>query len=364
MQAERWQRIENILQSAIDCGADQQSAFLDSACGADAELRREVESLLAWNEKSGFTNSSALEEGMRSLECRGKKIEEERKIGAYRVLREIGRGGMGTVYLAARADDEFQKLVAIKIIRRGLDTDDIIERFRSERQIVATLDHPNITRLLDGGTTHDGLPYFIMEYIEGEPVDVYCDRCCLSVTERLKLFQDVCAAVWYAHQNLVIHRDIKPGNVLVTKEGVPRLLDFGIAKLLAPGAGLNQQTAATARLLTPEYASPEQVRGEPITTASDVYSLGVLLYVLLTGRRPYRRTMSSSAEIERSICEEEPEKPSVEVVGRVSEEKHKGSRAPKEAEKLCRRCKAISTTLCLRLWARSRSGGTVRSSSL
>lgn len=337
MQAERWQRIENILQSAIDCGADQQSAFLDSACGADAELRREVESLLAWNEKSGFTNSSALDEGMRSLERRSEKIEEERRIGAYRVLREIGRGGMGSVYLAARADDEFQKLVAIKIIRRGLDTDDIIERFRSERQILATLDHPNITRLLDGGTTDDGLPYFIMEHIEGEPVDVYCDRRCLSVAERLKLFQDVCAAVWYAHQNLVVHRDIKPGNVLVTKEGVPRLLDFGIAKLLAPGTALNRQTAATVRLLTPEYGSPEQVRGEPITTASDVYSLGALLYVLLTGRSPYRGAMSSATEIERSICEEEPEKPSVAVVGRGPEEKHKGSRAPKEAEKLRRR---------------------------
>ena len=314
MQAERWQRIENILQCAIDCGAGQRSAFLDSACGADAELRREVESLLAWNEKSGFTNSSALDEGIRSLERRSEKIEEERRIGAYRVLREIGRGGMGTVYLAARADDEFQKLVAIKIIRRGLDTDDIIVRFRSERQILATLDHPNITRLLDGGTTDDGLPYFVMEYIEGEPIDVYCDRRRVGLNERLKLFQGVCAAVRYAHQNLVVHRDIKPGNVLVTKEGVPRLLDFGIAKLLAPGANPNQ-TAATVRLLTPDYASPEQVRGEPITTASDVYSLGVLLYVLMTGRSPYRQTMSTPAEIERSICEEEPERPSVAVMG-------------------------------------------------
>ncbi len=335
MQAERWKRIENILQSAIDCGADQRSAFLDSACGADAELRREVESLLVWNEKSGFTNSSALDEGMRSLERRSDKIEEERRIGAYRVLREIGRGGMGTVYLAARADDEFQKLVAIKIIRRGLDTDDIIERFRSERQILATLDHPNITRLLDGGTTDDGLPYFVMEYIEGEPIDLYSDRRCVDVNGRLKLFQGVCAAVRYAHQNLVVHRDIKPGNVLVTKEGVPRLLDFGIAKLLAPGTALNQQTASTVRLLTPEYASPEQVRGEPITTASDVYSLGALLYVLLTGRGPYRQTMSSPAEIERCICEEEPERPSVAVM--------------REAEpKICRRLKGDLDNIALK----------------
>ena len=310
MQAERWQRVENILQSAIDCASEQRSDFLDEACGGDDELRREIESLLALNDKSGFTDASAFDEAIASLERRSAEMDGERIIGCYRVLREIGRGGMGSVYLAARADDQFQKLVAIKIIRRGLDTDDIIERFRSERQILARLDHPHITRLLDGGTTIDGLPYFVMDYIEGEPIDDYCDQRNLGVTERLKLFQGVCAAVWYAHQNLVVHRDIKPGNVLVTREGVPRLLDFGIAKLLAPGSALNQQTSATLRLLTPEYASPEQVRGEPITTASDVYSLGVLLYVLLTGRRPYRQTMSSPKDIERSICEEEPDRPS------------------------------------------------------
>jgi len=336
MQPERWQRIENIFQSAVDCAPGQRSDFLNSACGDDAELRHEVESLLALNEDSGFTDSSALEEGISSLERRSGRMKEERRIGAYRVLREIGRGGMGSVYLAARADDEFQKLVAIKIIRRGLDTDDIIERFRSERQILATLDHPNITRLLDGGTTGDGLPYFVMEYIEGEPINLYCDRHSLTVTERLKLFQGVCAAVRYAHQNLVVHRDIKPGNVLVTKEGVPRLLDFGIAKLLVPAAALDQQTAATVRLLTPEYASPEQVRSGTITTASDVYSLGVLLYALLTGRSPYRQTMSSPAEIERSICQEEPERPSVSVMRRGAEREEEG-RAAKEAEKLRRR---------------------------
>ena len=318
MQSERWQRIEDIFHSALDCAPGQRPAFLDSACGGDTGLRREVESLLALNDSSGFTNASALEEGISSLERRNQKMTEGRRIGSYRVLREIGRGGMGNVYLAARADDEFQKLVAVKVIRRGLDNDEIIERFRSERQILATLDHPNITRLLDGGTTEDGLPYFVMEYIEGEPIDVYCDRHRLNITERLKLFQGVCAAVRYAHQNLVVHRDIKPGNVLVTKEGVPRLLDFGIAKLLASGANSNQ-TAATARLLTPEYASPEQVRGEPITIASDVYSLGVLLYVLLTGRRPYRQSMSSPAEIERSICEEEPERPSAAVLRQEAE---------------------------------------------
>jgi serine/threonine-protein kinase len=217
---------------------------------------------------------------------------------------------MGTVYLAARADETFQKLVAIKIIRRGLDTEDIIQRFRSERQILATLDHPNITRLLDGGTTDDGLPYFVMEYIEGEPIDKYCEQRNVNVAERLRIFQSVCSAVRYAHQNLVVHRDIKPGNVLVTKEGVPRLLDFGIAKLLAPGTS-PEATLNGPRPLTPEYASPEQLRGEPITTASDVYSLGVLLYELLTGKKPYRPTGGTAGEGERVIRASEPTRPSV-----------------------------------------------------
>src|SRR5262249_15349906 len=258
------------------------------------------------------TTPSGLADGIRVLEQRNRQNDEGRKIGSYRVLREIGRGGMGSVYLAARADDAFQKLVAIKIIRRGLDTDDIIQRFRSERQILANLDHPNITRLLDGGTTDDGLPYFVMEYIDGEPIDRYCGRCKLGVLERVRLFQSVCAAVRYAHQNLVIHRDIKPGNVLVTKDGVPRLLDFGIAKLLAKGAESNDVTVTAARRLTPEYASPEQVRGELITTACDVYSLGALLYRLLTGHSPYR-VAASAAELERAICEEDPQKPSTVI---------------------------------------------------
>lgn len=312
MQPERWRQIEEIVQSAIDCAPENRPALLDSACGDDAELRREVESLLAFDEDGGITGPSGFADAIKVLEERV-VLQEGSRIGPYRVLRVIGRGGMGTVYLAARADDAFQKLIAIKILRRGLDTDDVIRRFRSERQILAILDHPNIARLLDGGTTDDGLPYFVMEYIEGEPIDLYCDRRRLTVTERLRLFQGVCAAVAYAHRNLVIHRDIKPGNVLVTKDGVPRLLDFGIAKLLAPGSAPGQGTLTGVRPLTPEYASPEQVRGGPITTASDVYSLGVLLYLLLSGRRPYREPLSSAADLERAICEEEPEKPSVMV---------------------------------------------------
>ena len=314
MQSERWLRIEEIFQSALDCPQENRARLLDSACGDDAELRGEIESLLASHEESGFTAPAAFHDGVKVLEQRTLQLEEGRKFGSYRVLRTIGRGGMGSVYLAARADDAYQKLVAIKIIRRGFDTDDIIARFRSECQILATLDHPNITRLLDAGTTDDGLPYFVMEYIEGERIDEYCDARKFNITERLKLFQGVAAAVRYAHQNLVIHRDIKPGNVLVTKEGVPRLLDFGIAKVLAPGTAPGDRTVTGLRPLTPEYASPEQVRGEAITTASDVYSLGVLLYKLLTGHRPYRLAVSAPANVEHAVCHEEPERPSAIVM--------------------------------------------------
>jgi eukaryotic-like serine/threonine-protein kinase len=235
MQAERWRQIEEIVQLAIDSAPGDRPALLDGACRDDAELRREVESLLALHGDDALNESAGFADAVRVLEECNAQLTAGRTLGAYRLLRQLGRGGMGNVYLAARADDAFQKLVAVKVIRRGLDTDDIIQRFRAERQILAMLDQPNIARLLDGGATSEGLPYFVMEYIEGEPIDLYCDRCKLTIAERLKLFQEVCAAVSYAHQHLVIHRDIKPGNVLVTKEGVPRLLDFGIAKLLVPG---------------------------------------------------------------------------------------------------------------------------------
>ena len=218
---------------------------------------------------------------------------------------------MSCVYLAARADEAFEKQVAIKIVERGLDTQEVTQRFQSERQILARLDHPNITRILDGGTTEEGLPFLVMDYVEGEPIDRYCDAHGLDVSARLKLFQGVCAAVQYAHQNLIIHRDIKPGNVLVTVDGVPRLLDFGIAKLVSAEAQADEATRTVLRRLTPEYASPEQVRGEVLTTASDVYSLGVLLYRLLTGESPYRGRASSATLLERAICEEQPERPSV-----------------------------------------------------
>ncbi|MDQ3799566.1 MAG: protein kinase, partial [Acidobacteriota bacterium] len=239
-----------------------------------------------------------------------------KKIGVYRITKEIGRGGMGAVYLAVRDDREFQQNVAIKLIKRGMDSDQVLRRFRNERQILAALNHPNIARLLDGGTTDDGLPYFVMEYIEGLPITQYCDSNRLTVRERLQLFQQVCAAVYYAHQNLIIHRDIKPSNILVTEDGVPKLLDFGIAKLLNPDLihETQEPTATAMRMMTPEYASPEQVGGNFVTSATDQYSLGVLLYEIVTGHRPYLLENRSPLEIAKVICDKPPATPSA-IVG-------------------------------------------------
>jgi serine/threonine protein kinase/predicted negative regulator of RcsB-dependent stress response len=248
----------------------------------------------------------------------------DHRIGPYKLIREVGRGGMGAVYLAVR-DDQFQKRVAIKVVKRGMDSEVILRRFRRERQILASLDHPNVARLLDGGSTEDGLPYLVMEYVEGSRLYEYADNHRLDTAERLKLFRIICGAVQYAHQNLIVHRDLKPGNILVTSEGVPKLLDFGIAKLLNPELALEaiEPTATAIRLMTPEYASPEQVRGEPITTASDVYALGVVLYEFLTGHRPYLIKDRSPLEIMRVVCEQEPQRPSTAVT-RVADAKTTG----------------------------------------
>jgi serine/threonine protein kinase len=238
---------------------------------------------------------------------------------------------MGSVYLALRADDQYRKQVAIKVIKRGMDADFILRRFRHERQILANLNHPNIAQLFDGGATADGLPYYVMEYVEGEPIDVYCDLHEFSIAERLKLFQTVCSAVHYAHQNLVVHLDIKPSNILIAKESTPKLLDFGIAKLL--DTGTYQQTiyttGAVPRLVTPSYGSPEQFSGEAITTASDIYSLGVLLYELLCGHRPYDLHDRSLEEVSRVICQEQPRKPSTMAI-LVEEQAPADDNRPKE----------------------------------
>src|SRR5262245_35089982 len=266
------------------------------------------------HERAGsFLHVAALEHATRLPATDGMNSLAGCRIGPYKLIREIARGGMGAVYLAARADEEYRKQVAIKIVKRGMDTEAIVRRFRKERQILAGLDHPNIARLLDGGTTEDGLPYFVMEYVEGLPLDTYCDTHKLSIAERLQLFRTVCSAVQHAHERGVIHRDLKPANVLVTGSGVPKLLDFGIARVLNPELSPAVLQTTASRPLTPAYASPEQVRGEEITPASDIYSLGVLLYELLTGHRPYRLRTHTAQELERVICEQEPEKPSTIV---------------------------------------------------
>ncbi|HEY0554045.1 MAG TPA: serine/threonine-protein kinase [Thermoanaerobaculia bacterium] len=313
--AERWQQIKVVLDGALDREGVERALFLDQACRGDGELRREVESYAASEgEASDFIETPVFRILLEEVE----PLAVGQRVGAYRIGREIGRGGMGAVYLAERADREFEQRVAIKLVRRGMDTEEIVRRFRSERQILAHLDHLNIAKLFDGGTTEDGRPYFVMEYVEGQPIDEYCDGRELPVRARLELFRQVCAAVHFAHQNLIVHRDLKPGNILVTADGVPKLLDFGIAKLLDPDQDLYALTRADLRPMTPEYASPEQVRGETITTASDVYSLGVLLYVLLTGHRPYRAAPRDPNSLARAICEIDPVRPS-SIVGRVEE---------------------------------------------
>jgi len=310
MTPERYQQIKALYEAAAGCETTQRTALLDEACGNDQALRRAVETLLAdRNEAETFLETPAYRFANGRDEA---KLQVGQRIGAYKLLQEIGYGGMGAVWLAQRADEQYQKRVAIKLIKRGMDTDEILQRFRYERQILASLDHPNIARLLDGGTTSDGLPYFVMEHIEGQPIDRYCDAHKLTTIERLRLFRTVCAAVQFAHQNLVVHRDLKPSNILVTEDGTVKLLDFGIAKILNPAMfpSTVAPTALHERPMTPAYASPEQVRGEPISTASDVYSLGVILYELLTGHRPYQITSAAPQEIERIVCNVEPDRPS------------------------------------------------------
>ena len=313
--AERYARVSELFQAAAELPTRERAAFLERECGEDEPLLREVGALLEADAHTGF-----IKEPISTLPA-DLLAEEDlagHQFGAYRVIREIGRGGLGAVYLAARADEQFEKQVAIKIVKRGLDTDDILRRFRAERQILAQLDHPNIARLLDGGTTEEGLPYFVMEYVQGEPIDAYCERQQLKITERLELFRKVCAAVTYAHQHLIIHRDLKPSNILVTTESEPKLLDFGIAKFLLSEDVAVTMTVPAQRVMTPDYASPEQVRGEKITTASDVYSLGVVLYELLSGQKPYRLKTGTSDEMSRAIAEQEPPRPSTAATNRDS----------------------------------------------
>ncbi len=315
MDPARWQQVKGILADALEQESDAgRVAVVERACRDDAELRQEVQSLLG-RQPAGlerFANGAGALLGQHS----GAAANLGRRLGAYALTRELGRGGMGAVYLARRADGRFEQQVAVKLLKRGTDTDEVLRRFQAERRILARLEHPNIARLLDGGETDDGLPFFVMEYVDGAPLTGFARRHDLSIDARLELFGKVCAAVQFAHQNLVVHRDLKPGNILVTAEGEPKLLDFGLARLIGgddADATALEITVAEARRLTPAYASPEQVRGAALTTVSDVYSLGALLYELLTDQPPHRFSTPRPTPVEllRVIGEQEPVRPSL-----------------------------------------------------
>ncbi len=301
-----WDQAQSLFFAAADLPPSERATFLDGSCAGDAELRAEVESLIAADRGSAEVIAGAIgSEAARVLDSQsgvsqtGVSQSGYDRLGPWRVLRQIGRGGMGAVFLATRDDDEYQKLVAVKVVKRGMDTDEVLERFRHERQILASLDHPFIAHLYDGGSTAEGLPYFVMEYVEGQPVDVFCQARDLDTKARLNLFLKICETVAYAHRNLVIHRDLKPANIFITAEGVPKLLDFGIARLVTADRG---DTITGFRAFTPAYASPEQMRGERVSTATDVYSLGALLRKLL-GPAPDR----DLANIILMAMREEPE---------------------------------------------------------
>jgi len=318
----RWQRIEALFHQALEVDAKDRAAWVRETCGDDAELRAELESLLAPSEMTlGSFKGAVADAAEAILEA---DTGQPERIGAYRIVRTLGQGGMGTVYLAERDDAQYKRLVAIKVLRSALSRSPAFQvLFRSERQILADLDHPNIARMLDGGITEQGAPYLVMEYIDGITLDLYCREHKVGLAARLALFKALCSAVAYAHSHMVIHRDLKPMNVLVGADGTPKLLDFGIARLMNPYDTLDPDDAVahenTERMLTPDYASPEQLLGQPISTATDVYALGVLLYELLTGELPFggiradmgpRESEQSRREQARAICHEPPRRPS------------------------------------------------------
>jgi serine/threonine protein kinase len=353
MTPNNWERAKELFAAALALDPSQRASFLAENCRDDT-LRRQVEKLLLdYREAGSFLDDPVLnprikepsipagirqEEAPRSpqsaeLLTTATSVDAEdpmvgRQLGDYKLVRRVGQGGMAAVFLAVRADDEYRKQVAVKLVQPGLGDRDLSNRFRNERQTLAALDHPNIVKLLDGGSTSEGLPFLVMDYVEGSPIDEYCDQHKLSVDDRLRLFGKVCDAVQYAHHKLVVHRDLKPSNIMVVADGTPRLLDFGIAKVLnagSSGQGLLVTQTGT-RCMTPAYASPEQMRGKPVTRATDIYSLGVVLYELLTGHRPYRLRQHTPAEIERAICEQEPETPST-VISRVETDTSSDGRA-------------------------------------
>jgi serine/threonine-protein kinase len=312
---ERFRQIDRVFDAALDVAANEREAYLDQACGTDHTLRDRVRKLLIAHDKSsGVLESAAKAAAADWLD--EPKIPVARvpdRAGPFRIVREIGSGGMGMVYLAEREGDEFEQRVALKLVRYAGASDAVHRRFLEERRILARLDHRHIAHLVDGGLTSDGQPFFAMELVDGQPIDAWCRARNLTVDQRLDLVIMVCEAVQYAHEHLVIHRDLKPSNILVREDGQLKLLDFGIAKLIdPPHAGDDAGVTQTGVLaLTPDYAAPEQVRGLTVSTATDTYALGVLLYVLVTGQRPYDARGKSPAELERIVCEVEPPRPSM-----------------------------------------------------
>ncbi len=352
MDADRFRRLDELFHDALEQPPERRAAFLEERCPGDPDLRREVASMLGGHQAadSWFDGLAGGLEASMPEEIEGQRPPENARVGAYRIVREIGRGGMGTVYLAERADGQFEQQVALKLLRFGLESEQAVRRFLAERQILSRLQHPGIARLLDGGAAADQRPYFAMEYVDGVPISRYCDGRRLAVRERLRLFLAVAEAVDYAHRNLVVHRDLKPGNVLVTAEGVVKLLDFGIAKLLAeglaPGGAPHGATEPGFRPLTPEYAAPEQVRGAPITTATDVYGLGGILYELLSGRRPLTLETRTWEELERTVLHKQPEQPSA-VVRRSGCEEAAAARSAKP-DRLARLLAGDLDNICLK----------------
>ncbi|WP_157994335.1 serine/threonine-protein kinase [Peristeroidobacter agariperforans] len=315
MTPDRWSRVKDLLCEALEQEQHAREAWLEQACADDEELHRELRSLIAAHEgPPSFIDSPAIEHApLASLAPLVRPQWIGRTVGRYRILEEIGRGGMSVVFRAARSEEQFEHEVAIKLLHPSHDNDILMRRFRAERQMLARLSHPNIAHLLDGGTTEEGVPYLVMEYVRGEPVDVYCKRRQLDLAARLRLFHTLCDAVHYVHRHLMVHGDLKCSNVLVNEDGVVKLLDFGIARLLDPTDGYAHAHTTRTVALTPESASPEQIRGEPLTTASDVYALGVLLYRLLTGEPVYRPLSHAYYDVARLICERTPRRPSIVV---------------------------------------------------
>jgi serine/threonine protein kinase len=309
-QSDKWTQVQQIFLAVADLSPGERAVVLDRMCEGDIILRGEVESLLRADMGSEGKMQTAIQtEAATLVEGSGR---EGCRVGAYRLIREIGRGGMGTVYLAVRADERYESEVAIKLVRPGLDTDFIFRRFRRERQILASLQHPNIARLLDAGTTEDQLPYLVMEYVKGSWITNYATEHQLGVEDRLRILLPVCSAVAYAHRAFIVHRDLKPANILIDGAGSPKLLDFGISKLLVSEKPDPAETQGV-RMMTPDYASPEQIVGDPVTLASDVYSLGAVLYELMTGLTPHHIDEPTPLALERAICLEPTVAPSVAV---------------------------------------------------